>query len=140
MPPPFYLDPDRKLAKRFGVNNKQFFVKPGLGLRAFALNTERPLFRNNPELRRAVNFAVDRATLQRVLGGPLAWQITDQYLPPSLPGFADAHIYPSRPNLEEARRLAKGHLRDGRAVLTSSTFPKKFRSPRSSSRIWRGSA
>ena len=36
------------------------FVKPGLGLRAFALNTARPLFRNNPQLRRAVNLAVDR--------------------------------------------------------------------------------
>jgi peptide/nickel transport system substrate-binding protein len=125
VPPPFYLDPDRKLAKRFGINKKQFFVKPGLGLRAFALNTERPLFRNNPRLRRAVNFAVDRAALQRVLGGPLAWQITDQYLPPSLPGFTDAHIYPVRPNLTKARRLARGHLRDGKAVLYIIDIPEE---------------
>jgi peptide/nickel transport system substrate-binding protein len=124
-PPPFYLDPDRKLAKRFGINKKQFFVKPGLGLRTFALNTARPLFRNNPQLRRAVNFAVDRAALQRVLGGPLAWQITDQYLPPSLPGFTDAQIYPSRPNLAKARRLAKGHLKDGKAVLYIINIPEE---------------
>ena len=117
VPPPFYLDPNRKLAKRFGVNKKRFFVKPGLGLRAFALNTSRPLFRGNPELRRAVNFAVDRTALRRVLGGPLAWQLTDQYLPPGLPGFTDAHIYPARPNLAKARRLASGHLRGRKAVL-----------------------
>lgn len=125
VPPPFYLDPDRKLAKRFGVNKKQFFVKPGLGLRAFALNTARPLFHNNPQLRRAVNFAVDRAALQRVLGGRLALQITDQYLPPSLPGFTDANIYPPRSHLATARRLAKGHLGDGKAVLYIIDVPEE---------------
>jgi peptide/nickel transport system substrate-binding protein len=125
VPPPFYLDPDRKLAKRFGLNKKQFFVKPGLGLRAFALNTARPLFRNNPRLRRAVNLAVDRTALQRALGGRLASQITDQYLPPSLPGFTDAHIYPPRSNLERARRLAKGHLGDGKALLYVMDNPEE---------------
>ncbi len=64
-PPPFYFDPVRQLSKKYGVNRSQFFVKPGVALKVFALNTSRPLFRNNPELRRAVNFAVDRAVLQR---------------------------------------------------------------------------
>ncbi len=117
-PGPFYFDPARKLATKYGVNRSQFFVKPGLTLKAFALNTSRPLFRNNPKLRRAVNFAVDRTALQRVVGGRLAVQVTDQYLPPGLPGFKDAHIYPlARPNLAKAKRLARGHLRSGKAVL-----------------------
>ncbi len=117
-PPPFYFDPARKLAEKYRVNRSQFFVKPGLALRYFALNTSRPLFRNNPKLRRAVNFAVDRAALQRVVGGRLAGQLTDQYLPPGMPGFKDAHIYPlARPNLAKAKRLARGHLRSGKAVL-----------------------
>ena len=34
-------------------------------LRLFVLNTSRPLFRNNPKLRQAVNFAVDRKALTR---------------------------------------------------------------------------
>ena len=37
----------------------------------FVLNTSRPLFRNNPALRRAVNFAVDRSALAREHGGSL---------------------------------------------------------------------
>jgi ABC-type transport system substrate-binding protein len=35
-----------------------------------------------------------------------AQQSTDQYLPPGAPGFRDAHIYPFRPDLSVARRLA----------------------------------
>src|SRR6266581_4767400 len=49
-----------ELARRFGVNKKQFFVKPSTFLRMFVLNTSRPLLRNNAPLRRAINFALDR--------------------------------------------------------------------------------
>ena len=45
------------------------------------------------KLRQAVNFAVDRKALTRERG-PLAGTATDQYLPPALPGFRDARIYP----------------------------------------------
>lgn len=127
VPGPFYLDPARKLAKKYGVNRSQFFVEAGLGLRSFSLNTSRPLFRDNPKLRRAVNFAVDRAALQRVLGGRLAGQLTDQYLPPDLPGFRDADIYPlARPNLAAARRLARGQLRSRKAVLYIIDIPEEI--------------
>jgi peptide/nickel transport system substrate-binding protein len=125
-PPPFYYNPARKLAKRYGVNRAQFFVKPGLALKAFALNTSRPLFRNNPKLRQAVNFAIDRTALQRVGGGRLAGQLTDQYLPFGFPGFKDARIYPlARPNLAKARRLARGHVRGGKAVLYIIDIPEE---------------
>jgi peptide/nickel transport system substrate-binding protein len=49
-----------ELARHFGVNKKQFFVEPTAFLRMFVLNTSRPLFRDNVQLRRAINFAVDR--------------------------------------------------------------------------------
>ncbi len=48
------------------MNRSQFWVQSGLGLNAFALNTSRPVFRNNSRLRRAINFAVDRAALRQV--------------------------------------------------------------------------
>ncbi len=106
-----------ELARRYGVNRTQLFLTPGLYLVGFHLNTRGPLFRNNPQLRRAVNFAVDRPALLREVGMH-AGGVTDQYLPPAAPGFRDARIYPLRgPDLARARALARGHLRSGKAVV-----------------------
>ena len=56
-----------ELIKRYGVNKPggQFFIEPGDVPALFVLNTSRPLFKNNPKLRQAVNFAVDRKELTR---------------------------------------------------------------------------
>ena len=116
---PRYFDPSRRLAAKYGVNKSQFWVRPGLALLYFPLNSRRPLFRNNPWLRRAVNFAIDRAAVSRELArSNLAARLTDQYLPPGSFGFRDAHIYPlKRPNLRRARALASGHRRGGKVSL-----------------------
>jgi peptide/nickel transport system substrate-binding protein len=122
--PPDYLDPARRLAAKYGVNRSQFFVEPGSTFRGFAFNTSRPLFRDNPQLRRAVNFAVDRAALRRASGGQFSSRLTDQYLPPAMAGFRDVRIYPlGGPNLRRARALARGHTRGGKAVLYTIDFP-----------------
>ena len=116
------FDPARGLAKNYGVNKSRFFVKPGIGFRGYALNTSRPLFRNNPRLRQAVNFAIDRSALE---GGGGRGQLTDQYLPAAMPGFMDARIYPlRRPDLRQARALARGNTRGGKAVLYTLDFPQ----------------
>ena len=116
---PSYFEPGRRLVAKYGINKSQFFVRPGLVLRHLVFNNARPLFRDNAPLRRAVNFAINRRALARTATGtPLSDRLTDQYLPPSLPGFRDADIYPlERPNLERARALARGNLRGGKAVL-----------------------
>jgi peptide/nickel transport system substrate-binding protein len=107
----------RELVRKYGVNRARLFIRPSTTLRYFVLNTERPLFRRNPRLRRAVNFAVDRAALVRQLGFRTA-RPTAQYLPIGFPGFRDAHVYPlKRPNLRKARALARRRLRGGKAVL-----------------------
>jgi ABC-type transport system substrate-binding protein len=119
-----FLDPTLDLIRKHGINQSRFFVKPGLGIRMLAFNTSRPLFRNNPRLRRAVNFALDRNELLTTSGGPLVGRVTDQYLPQGIPGFRDARIYPDEGNLARARELARGHLRGGKAVLyTTGTNP-----------------
>jgi len=111
------------LARRFGVNKKQFFVKPSTFLRMFVLNTSRPLFRNNAPLRRAINFALDRAALVRQFGS-YAETPVDHYIPPIIPGYRNTHIYPLRkPNLAKARALARGHTRSGKLVLYVNTRP-----------------
>ena len=83
----------------------------------FVLNTSRPLFRNNPKLRQAVNFAVDRRALTRELG-PLAGD-ADRPVPAAWHARLQgrAHLSAQGPDLSKARALAKGHMRAGKAVL-----------------------
>jgi ABC-type transport system substrate-binding protein len=122
--PPAYFDPARKLGAKYGVNKTQFLVQTGSTFRGYAFNTSRPLFRDNPKLRRAVNFAVDRSALRRAAGGRLSSRLTDQYLPPAMAGFRDARIYPlAGPDLRRARALARGHTRSGKVVLYTIDFP-----------------
>jgi peptide/nickel transport system substrate-binding protein len=102
-------------AARGGSTRHLFMVRqPIVGY--LALNTQRPLFRDNPELRRAVNFALDRPALARAFGIRAA-RPTDQYLPPGFPGYRDARLYPlDGPDFDTARRLARGHLRGAKAL------------------------
>jgi len=105
------------LVSRHGINRARVFVLPDLGTRSFFLNTTRPLFANNAQLRQAFNFAVDRQALGRVYGRYTA-TATDQYMPPVLPGFRPTRIYPlNGPDLRQARLLANGRTRSGKAVL-----------------------
>jgi ABC-type transport system substrate-binding protein len=111
-----YFDPSLGLAQKYGINRSRFFVRPGLTLRLLAFNSSRPLFRNNPNLRKAVNFALNRRVLA-ASGGALASRPTDQYLPSTLPGFKNANVYPLGGDLQRAKALARGNLRGGKAVL-----------------------
>jgi peptide/nickel transport system substrate-binding protein len=112
------------LAKRYDVNKAQFFVHPVPAEHYLALNTSRPLFRNNAVLRRAVNFAIDRTAILREYG-PYAGRAADQYVPSAVPGFRDAHIYPlNGPDLRKARTLARGHTRSGKAIYYARDDPR----------------
>ena len=107
-----HLRPDRALLVKYG-KNRRFFLKPGLSMAFFVLNSSRPLFKDNPELRRAVNLAVDRFAFI----GPGVLQLTDQYLPPRVAGYQDRQIYPLEGDVARAKALAAGHLRGGKLVL-----------------------
>jgi peptide/nickel transport system substrate-binding protein len=113
------------LVKKYGVDKGRLFVRPSGDMMFIALNNDSPLFRNNPKLRQAVNYALDRPALVRQYG-PLKATPTDQVLLPGFPGFHDWRLYPlAGPNLAKARALAKGNLRGGKAVMYTfkeSTF------------------
>ena len=118
------------LAARYGPGSpaarrghQQYFVTPTESLDNYGLNTHRPLFAN-VRLRRAVNYAINRAALARLGDGesPLPEHPTDNYLPPGIPGYSDRHIYPLTPDLAKARQLAKGQPR-GTAVLYTCPRP-----------------
>ena len=118
-----YAPRAEELKRKYGVGRSRFFVTPGTFLRMFVLNTERPLFRDNLRLRQAINFAVDRKALLRERG-PLAGYLTEQYLPPTFPGFRNERIYPLKgPDLAKAKALAAGRTRGGKAVLYVPAIP-----------------
>ena len=77
-----FMDSTLGIVDKHGVNRSRFFMQPGLTLRMLVFNSSRPLFKNNPKLRRAVNFALDRQALLPLAGGPVASTLTDQHLPP----------------------------------------------------------
>lgn len=107
-----------ELGAKYTVNKKQLFSVPSANLFYLYMNTEQPLFRDNPKLRQAVNFAIDRTEMLRALGAPWAGRVTDDYLPSSLPGYVDGHVYPNaHPNLKDALALARGHTKSGKAVM-----------------------
>jgi ABC-type transport system substrate-binding protein len=79
----------------------------------------------NVDLKKAVNFAIDR---QAMLDQRGAWGgvTNDQNLPPGFPGFTDAALYPSRPDLARARDLAGWHPGDAMrpaVMYTCNTGP-----------------
>jgi ABC-type oligopeptide transport system substrate-binding subunit len=115
IPPADYAN----VAQKYGVNKQggQFYSYPILRVNYIAMNTNRPLFKNNLALRKAVNYAIDRHALL-MQSGFLAGKRTDQILPPGLAGFKDADLYPLKgPNLPLAKKLAAGHTGDGKAIL-----------------------
>jgi peptide/nickel transport system substrate-binding protein len=119
-----YFDKSLGLVAKYGINRSRFFVKPGFTLRMLAFNSARDVFRNNPSLRKAVNYALNRQAIVDGTSGRLASVPSDQYLPSTMPGFRDASIYPlNHPNLKRARQLAKGNLPSRKVVMYTANSP-----------------
>jgi ABC-type oligopeptide transport system substrate-binding subunit len=117
-----------QLGAKYGVNKSQFYVKPELTFQYLALNHDRPLFKGptavgNIKLKQAIQYAVDRPALLRQLGA-FAGKRATHYLPPGMPGYKQATLYPIKgSNYEAAKALAEGNLRGGTAVLYTCTRP-----------------
>ncbi len=101
-----------RLARRYGINRVQYFVKPTALVYFLRLNNRRPPL-SAAGSRRAVNFAVDRSALVRAAErttaserfGPAWGTPTDQWLVPGMPGYRNARIYPFRAGISKARAL-----------------------------------
>jgi ABC-type transport system substrate-binding protein len=107
-----------ELGSKYTVNKNQLFAIPSANVSYLFMNTERPLFRRNVRLRKAVSLAIDRRRMLAALGPPWAGSLTDDYLPSGMPGYVDAHLYPlEHPDLKRAVALARGHTRSGNAVM-----------------------
>jgi ABC-type oligopeptide transport system substrate-binding subunit len=114
-----------QIAQKYGINKKQFHTRAQLETDYLALNHDPGrLFHNNPNLAKAVNYAVDRHAYvaQR---GFLAGSRTNRILPPGMAGVTKKTSvlkggYPIQINgaaVVKAKALAKGHTGDGKAVM-----------------------
>jgi DNA-binding SARP family transcriptional activator/ABC-type transport system substrate-binding protein/DNA-binding beta-propeller fold protein YncE len=107
------------------AGRQRLFATEELQLDQLIFNTSRAPF-SSARLRQAVNYALDRRALARQgLYADLPASPTDQYLPPGMPGFHDARIYPFRPDLAKARRLLGGERYS--VVLYSESAPTHVR-------------
>ena len=114
----------KNVVGKYGLNKKdgRVQVRPLLDVRYVALNHGRPLFKDNPKLAKAVNWAVDRQAFS-AQGGYLFGKRTGQILPPGMLGYKPQGIYPLKVTsntIKQAKKLADGNLRSGKAVLWSS--------------------
>ena len=114
----------KNVVSKYGLNKKdgRVQVRPQLDVRYVAMNHGRPLFQNNPGLAKAVNWAVDRQAFS-AQGGYLYGKRSGQILPPGLLGYKPQGLYPLRVTAntqKQAKKLAEGNLRGGKAVLWSS--------------------
>jgi YVTN family beta-propeller protein len=122
------VEVERRLTQEYGpgsaaaeAGRQQLFTQPAPTAFYFLFNPVRPLF-EALELRRAVNHAVDRRALAAHIGVVPAGRPTDQWIPPGMPGFDDAAVYPlNGPDLGAARRLAGPERRQ--AILYTCSYP-----------------
>ena len=111
----------KNVVNKYGLNKKdgRVQVRPLLDVRYVAMNRSRPLFKDNPGLAKAVNWAVDRQAFS-AQGGYLYGKRTGQVLPPGMLGYAQQSFYPLKitaGSAKQAKKLAEPNLRDGKAVL-----------------------
>ena len=108
-----------ELGKEFGTTKGRFRVTGSNCVSYIAMNSGGTgsgvrLFQNNPGLRRAVNYVINRRAMV-ALSGAYAGQPHDQYLPKGFPGFRElgAKGYPNGSNVTKAKQLANGKVRSG---------------------------
>lgn len=68
------------------------------------LNNEVPPF-NNIDVRKAINYAINRTAIEEQWGGPLVGRVTSQIMVPGALGYAPYSAYPNTPNLTMAKKL-----------------------------------
>ncbi len=111
--------PERYAALAGRYEGTQFRQMPTISVYYFWLNTQRPPF-DDVRVRRAVNYAVDPAALERIYGGTI--KPTQQVLPSQMPGYEKFVLYPH--NLAKAKQLiARAHPADRRVTLWTNNLP-----------------
>lgn len=110
---------DRLASIKSRYEGTQFREVPTISVYYFWLNTQRPPF-DDLRVRRAVNYAVDPAALERIYGGAI--KRTQQVLPSQMPGYSKFELYPH--DLAKARELiAQAHPSDRQVTVWTNNLP-----------------
>ncbi|HEY6961646.1 MAG TPA: ABC transporter substrate-binding protein [Gaiellaceae bacterium] len=92
------------LGQQYGVNKSRFFVGPTSCVNYMSMNTARAPF-DNVQLRKAVEYAIDRPAQVRLLGA-YAGRRTSQILVPGIPGYKPFNAYPlAGANVAKAKQI-----------------------------------
>jgi peptide/nickel transport system substrate-binding protein len=103
------------LGQQFGVNKGRFYVGSTSCVNYMAMNNARAPF-NNVNLRKAVEYAIDRPAQVRLLGA-YAGKRTAQLLVPGIPGYKPYHAYPlSGADIAKAKQIG------GAAIASAPTL------------------
>ncbi|HUD38840.1 MAG TPA: ABC transporter substrate-binding protein [Streptosporangiaceae bacterium] len=84
----------------------QVHVSPEQAITYLFMNYQVPPF-NNVDVRKAINYAINRTAILAQWGGPLAGTVTDQIIPIGMQAYKKYSIYPSTPDLAMAKKLMK---------------------------------
>jgi peptide/nickel transport system substrate-binding protein len=111
--------PDRYASVKRQYEGTQFREEPMIGVYYFWLNTQKPPF-DDVRVRRAVNYALDPAALERIYAGTV--KRTQQVLPPQMPGYRKFELYPH--DLAKAKELIAGaHPTDRQVTVWTNNLP-----------------
>jgi peptide/nickel transport system substrate-binding protein len=103
------------LAQQYGVNKGRFWVGPSSCVLYMAMNNARAPF-NNLNLRKSVEYAIDRPAQVRLLGA-YAGKRTAQMLVPGIPGYQPFNAYPIK-----GADIAKAKSIGGAAIASAPTL------------------
>src|SRR5215210_4316268 len=118
-PPPADLLPDIQ-----NTYADRFRFQDSINTYYFWMNTTTPPF-DNLQVRQAVNYAIDPAALVRIFGGRL--HVSQQILPPGMPGYQEYKLYPG-PDLDKAKALlAQAHPSDMDITVWTDDEPDRKR-------------
>jgi peptide/nickel transport system substrate-binding protein len=103
------------LAQQYGVNKGRFFVGSTSCVDYMAMNNARAPF-NNVNVRKAVEYAIDRPAQVRLLGA-YAGKRTSQMLVPGIPGYKPFNAYPLK-----GADVSKAKAIGGAAITSAPTL------------------
>ena len=113
--------PSRRLAARYGVNRARFWVRPGLAPRPLPAERPTSAVSEQPDASGGQSISPSTAPRSAVSSeGRSSARLTDQYLPPSLPGFTRRADLPAAPS-ELRGKPARSHAATRGAARPSST-------------------
>jgi peptide/nickel transport system substrate-binding protein len=111
------------VANQYGVNKSRFFSKPINCTGYLPLNMANNLFKGNTSLRKAINYAVTRGAYVAQVG-PYAGNSWTHIFNPGVPGWRNVKLYTR--NLAKAKKLAKGHFKNGKIIVGYRTSPAYY--------------